>query len=160
MAGRTEGFVSARRSPGLRANLISRAEQLFLPRRILDSHQILDSHRMLVSITSWTAIASRAATATAETLLRVPAASGAHLQPPPRRLWPLSRCPCSSPLLKRVDIIPSVGYFSFLVLYFSLLAAWGQSHTGWCRQPSKSRFQEGFAAGTGSGWGITPPSLC
>lgn len=76
-SGRTDGrlCVSARGSPALRANLISRAEQLFLPRRILGSHQILDS------ITSRTATASRAATA--EMLLRVPAAGGAHLQPLP-----------------------------------------------------------------------------
>lgn len=74
MAGRTEGSVSARGWPGLRANLISCAEELFLRCRILDSHRILDS------ITSWAAIASRAATATAEMLLRVPAASGPHLR--------------------------------------------------------------------------------
>lgn len=46
------------------------------------------------------------------------------------RLWLRPRCPCPSLLLQRVDLTPSLEHFSLPGLYFSLFAAWGQSHTG------------------------------
>lgn len=138
-SGRTDGRTDGRTAlcppawPALRANLISCAEQLFLRCRTLDfigcwipSHPGLPPHPGLP-------LPPRSRCCCASRLPALP-----PLQPLPRRFWLHPRPSSPSLLLKRVDAIPSLEYFSFLALYFSLFAAWGQSHTGCCRQPGKA----------------------